>query len=69
MMSIMGISTEHTLHTHRGIPVETVRCEACGSHATCCWEVTRRDGAAAAHMVAKYLATHDKGPTISALRQ
>ena len=68
-MALLGISTPTTLHTHRGIPIETVRCEACGTNVTSCWELRASDGPAAMTAIEKFLSTHNRGATLTAMRK
>ena len=68
-MALLGISTPTTLHTHRGIPIETIRCEACGTNVTSCWELRTSDGPSATTAIENFLSTHCRGPTLTAMRK
>ena len=68
-MALLGISTPTTLHTHRGVPIETIRCEACGTNVTSCWELRSSDGPSATTAIENFLSTHCRGPTLTAMRK
>ena len=68
-MALLGISTPTTLHTHRGIPIETIRCEACGTNVTSCWELRASDGPSATTAIENFLSTHSHGATLTAMRK
>ena len=69
-MALLGISTPTALHTHRGIPIETIRCQARGTNVTSCWELrASSDGPSATTAIEKFLSTHNRGATLTAMRQ
>ena len=68
-VALLGISTSTTLHTHRGIPIEKNRCEACGTNVTSCWELRASDGPSATTAVENFLSTHCRGATLTAMRK
>ena len=69
LMALLGISTPATLHTHRGIPVETIKCEGCGTNVTRCWELRESDGPSAKAAIDNFLSTHSHGATLTAMRK
>ena len=69
LLGRLGITTPSTLHTHRGMLVDTERCEMCETSVARRWAITGNDGPAATALIKGYLASHDRGPTLTAMRR
>jgi len=69
LLGRLGITTPSTLHTHRGMPVDTDRCEVCETSGTRRWEITGDAGPTAVALIAGFLASHDRGPKLTAMRR
>ena len=56
-----------------GIPIETIRCQACGTHVTMLSpagnSAPASDGPSATTAIEKFLSTHNRGATLTAMRQ